>query len=742
MAGGNPSSNTPALDEETPFERRVGHHPGLFAVFFAEMWERFSYYGMRALLLFYITKGFLQYSDTRGYAVYGAYTALVYMTPFIGGMVADRFIGQRAAVIVGGSLMAMGHLLMTLQFEVSFFVALALLIVGNGFFKPNIGTILGSLYSNERLKAKRDGGFTIFYMGVNLGAAMAPLLCGYIGETYGWHYGFGLATIGMMIGLAIFIAPTIVTQSMIGVGAVTTAATLIWTGSQQTVWVLGVNIFVAVALLVAMVFALWALANGGLPSEAGAFKHPIAKQVDVPGADYREPAIAAPDRAVFMRNISGVLACTALIVPVFAWLVYAQAVAGYVLITVGVIALGYIIFEAVRVTKVERERLFVILVMAFFSMLFWAFFEQAGSSINNFTDRNIDRVTEARHITEADVGHTLDLAVNQEQLGYIADHGVFTRERFEELVQRNAVEASADPAPESPQRPLRQFWVLDASLVGETLQAWPDAAGEPTEFVLSEDTSGPSGAHVGGSFPLRVTENLIGRSHRELFTLDRLDAARSAAQAAGQSEVHQQWMISADHVGMGVEGAEIPASVFQAANPVYILIFGLVFTALWTWLAAKNREPSTPVKFIFALLQLGLGFVALYVGAMNADARGMVGMSWLLLAYLLHTTGELCLSPVGLSMVSKLSPTRMIATMMGAWYLATAFSQYLASMIAALTGGGEEGAEAPTSVPIPLESLHLYDAVYLKIAIASFIAAVILGALTPLVKKWTHGESV
>ena len=380
--------------------------------------------------------------------------------------------------------------------------------------------------------------------------------------------------------------------------------------------------------------------------------------------------------------------------------------------------------------------------MAFFSMLFWAFFEQAGSSINNFTDRNIDRVTEARHITEADVGHTLDIAVNQEQLGYIADHGVFTRERFDELVQRNTLEEAADPAPESPQRPLRQFWVLDESLVGQTLLAWPVAGEEPVEFVLSEDTSGPGGANVGDTFPLRVTENLIGRNHRELFTLDRLDAARAAAQAASQSEVHQQWMITSDHIGMGVEGAEIPASVFQAANPVFILIFGLVFTALWTWLAARKIEPSTPVKFIFALLQLGLGFVALYIGAMYADARGMVGMSWLLLAYLLHTTGELCLSPVGLSMVSKLSPTRMIATMMGAWYLATAFSQYLASMIAALTGGGEEGAEAATSVPVPLESLHLYDAVYLKIAIASFVAAVILGALTPLVKKWTHGEAV
>ena len=802
MAGGNPSSNTPALDsDETNFERRVGHHPGLFALFFAEMWERFSYYGMRALLLFYMTKDFLNYGDERGYEVYGAYTALVYMTPFIGGMVADKLIGQRAAVIVGGSLMAMGHLVMTQRNETLFFVALALLIVGNGFFKPNIGTILGSLYSHERLKAKRDGGFTIFYMGVNLGAAMAPLLCGYIGETYGWHYGFGLATIGMMIGLAIFVAPTVVTQSMIGVGAVATAATLIWAGAQQTVWVLGVNIFVAVALLTAMVFALWALANGALPAAAGAYSQP----------------------SLLKRNLALVLGATALFVPLFGFLVWASSVAGAVLSLVGYVALGYVLFEAFRISRapglrtaivfaligvwivgsvivplvvpwfsqdlatmpqayanplqtltlvevgsvslsawntiilvlfiallvelglsmrvksVDRDRLFVILVMAFFSMLFWAFFEQAGSSINNFTDRNIDRVSEARHITADEVGQTLDLAVNQEQLGYVADHGVFTREEFDTLTAR-AASQEHEALPEVVRSTAtRLFWRLDESLVGQTVEVWGNPAEAPTPVVLTANATG--NVVVGATVPLHITENLIGRPHVELFTLTVLDAARAEAQKLDESEVHQSWRITEEHVGMGVEGAEVPASVFQAANPVYILIFGLVFTALWTWLAKNNREPSTPTKFVFALIQLGLGFAALYIGAMNADARGMVGMTWLLIAYLVHTTGELCLSPVGLSMVSKLSPARMVATMMGAWYLATAFSQYLASIIAALTGVHEGGGEEAMTLPAPIESLHLYDDVFLKIAVASMVAALLLAALTPLVKKWMHSEA-
>ena len=160
-----------------------GHPTGLYTLFFAEMWERFSYYGMRALLILYMIKGFLGFGDQDANAVYGAYTALVYMTPFFGGMIADKLLGSRVCVVIGGVLMAGGHLLMTIEQEFWFFNALGFLIVGNGFFKPNISTIVGNLYPEG--SPKRDGGFTIFYIGINLGAALAPLLCGYIGETYG-----------------------------------------------------------------------------------------------------------------------------------------------------------------------------------------------------------------------------------------------------------------------------------------------------------------------------------------------------------------------------------------------------------------------------------------------------------------------------------------------------------------------------------------------------------------------------
>src|SRR5688572_11022644 len=238
-------SAAPSPQSAVQHETLLGHPVGLYTLFFAEMWERFSYYGMRALLLFYMLKGFLGYGDSDAYAVYGAYTALVYMTPFFGGMIADRLLGPRRAVVLGGLFMAAGHLMMTIENSFSFFTALALLIAGNGFFKPNISTIVGSLYPPG--SPKRDGGFTIFYMGINLGAAMSPLLCGYIGETYGWHYGFGLASLGMVTGLAVFVAPTIVTQLMIGLSALSATFGLFFYHPNNAM-AIGVNVFTGVSL--------------------------------------------------------------------------------------------------------------------------------------------------------------------------------------------------------------------------------------------------------------------------------------------------------------------------------------------------------------------------------------------------------------------------------------------------------------------------------------------------------------
>ena len=233
----------PRAQQETLF----GHPAGLYTLFFAEMWERFSYYGMRALLLFYMIKGFLGMNDGRAYAVYGAYTALVYMTPFFGGLLADRLLGARRAVVLGGLLMAAGHSLMTIEREWAFYGALALLIAATASSSRTSPRSWRTLYPQG--EPRRDGGFTLFYMGINLGAAMSPLVCGYIGETYGWHYGFGLATIGMLTGVAVFVAPMRITQALILAGALATSASLFFL--HDNAYQLAVNVFVAVALAAA-----------------------------------------------------------------------------------------------------------------------------------------------------------------------------------------------------------------------------------------------------------------------------------------------------------------------------------------------------------------------------------------------------------------------------------------------------------------------------------------------------------
>lgn len=653
-------------------ETLFGHPVGLYTLFFAEMWERFSFYGMRALLVFYMTKGFLDYDDGEAFAVYGAYTALVYMSPFFGGMLADRLLGARRAVVLGGVLMAAGQLLMGVPDRIVFFVALALIITGNGFFKPNISTIVGSLYPRDSVK--RDGGFTIFYMGVNLGAAMSPLLCGYIGEKYNWHYGFGLAAVGMLTGLAVFVVPGGVARVTIMLGAVAAAVGLFSEHSSNP-YSTGVNIFVGIALLTAAVIAWIAIGRGGLPADAG----------------------LPPDRERLHRPVAGlfsaqhlVYAGTLLVVPLFALLVSGFALvradkrpavlipdsvverleqsdsamvrasaevakeaskpAGLVVVLAGLLAAGYLGLETLRLDKIARERMFVIMILTFFVMLFWAFFEQAGTSVNNFTDRNVDRVFDSastKVIAADDVGNTIDIEPTQAQLGY----------------------------------------------------------------------------HNGD----------------KLFTINVLDDLREKHKQKREERLAIAWEVAPDNIGMRVATVddEIPASVFQSVNAIFIVVFGLLFTALWTYLGVRGIEPSTPLKFALGLLQLGLGFVAFWYGAKHADERGMVFVGWLVLGYLLQTTGELCLSPVGLAMVVKLSPIKLVSTVMGMWFLATSFSQYLAAIIAQFTRVQSPAGQAG-AMPPPTETVGIYGEVFIKIAIVAISSSVVCLALVPLLKRWMH----
>ncbi|HEY4105255.1 MAG TPA: peptide MFS transporter [Polyangiaceae bacterium] len=484
-------------------------HPRVLAyLFFAEMWERFSFYGMRALLVLYLTKSFL-FSDNAAYAIYGSYSALVYTTPVIGGLLADRLLGYRKAVVLGGVLMACGHFAMAVQNLAVFYFALALLICGNGFFKPNISSIVGRLYGPG--DPRRDSAFTIFYMGINLGALLSPLGCGYLGERFGWHWGFGLAGIGMIVGLFVFLR------------------------------------------------AQRLLAGIADPPDGAALKRAIA------------PGISR-ELAVYLATILALFVV---------WqLIQHDRLVGALLIVFGIVVLVGLLVVLLRSRdRVERDRLAVALVLTLFSVVFWAFFEQAGTSMSLFTDRNVNR---------------------------------------------------------------RLF-----------------------HFV-------------------------------------------------------------------------IPASQFQSVNPLFILLFAPAFSALWLYLERRHQDPSTPLKFGLGIVQLGLGFVALYFGAFESRATGVVPMFWLVLGYLLHSTGELCLSPIGLSMMTKLSPPRITGMMMGVWFLSSAFAQYAASLIAQLTGVGG-ASSAARATPKAVDTVMVYGSVFHGIAEVALVVGVIVIALSPFIARRMHG---
>ncbi len=499
-----------------PAEEILGHPKGLFVLFMTEMWERFSYYGMRALLILYLTKHFL-FGDRDAGLLYGSYGSLVYAMPVIGGLIADRYLGYKKAIMFGAILLVLGHFGMAFEgppsqvvdgevvretlYEQIFYLSLALIIVGVGFLKASISTIVGQLY--EEHDPRRDAGFTIFYMGINIGAFVATLACAYLGETYGWKYGFGLAGIGMLVGLVTFIGGD---KHLQGVGAPPETA-----GLSERIAGVSKEVLIYISAFAAVV-VVWQL---------------IQRTGDL----------------------------------------------GILLTVFGTIVVAWVIWYSLsKCTPIERDRMLTMLLLIVLSVFFWALFEQAGSSLTLFTDRNVN----------------------------------------------------------------------------------------------------------------------MG----EVFT----------------------------------------AGMFQSLNPMFIIMFAPVFAWIWVKLAQKDMEPSTPMKFGLGILQVGLGFVALMIGASFAGEDGKVAVFWLALMYLLHTTGELCLSPVGLSMVTRLSVAQIGGIMMGVWFLSSAFATYVAGMIAGAMAIGSDGAD----VSIGLESLAVYVGVFEKLAILAVSIGVLLMIVSPWLAKKMH----
>lgn len=492
------------------FQMRT-HPRGLYILFFAEMWERFSYYGMRALLVLYLTKHFL-FTDGQAYGIYGAYTTLVYVTPVIGGVLADRYLGQRKAVLFGAILLVLGHLGMAVEGEPVtnaaqrdgtvmniFYMSLALIIAGVGFLKANISAIVGELY--PKTDERRDGAFTLFYVGINLGAFAGALISGYLGETFGWKYGFGAAGVGMLAGLIVFVWGK---PLLLGAGESPNPARL----KKKIFAGLSLEWIIYLATLVGVV-VIW----------------------------------------LFIQDVN-----------IVKWTLY---------ITFPLVYLYIITTSVMTLEPHARNRIFAALFLISIQVLFWALFEQAGSSLNIYTDRQVDRT---------------------------------------------------------------------------------------------------------------------------------------------------------------IFGQEVVASVFQSLNAMYIIVLGPLFAALWVWLGKRGMDPSAPAKFGLGVIQLGLGFLVLVWGAKAAGVN-LTPVIFIFLIYLLHTTGELCLSPVGLSAMTRLSVPKMVGLVMGAWFLASGAGNFAAAQIARLTaadGGGED------------QVLSVYSNVgWLAVGVG-----VGLIVISPLIKKMMHLDTL
>ncbi len=627
-----------------------GHPKALLILFFTEMWERFSYYGMRALLIFYLTQHFL-FSDERSVVIYGAYTALVYVMPVIGGTLADRYLGSRKAVTFGAILLVMGHFGMafegsraenTLVYEGAeyeltiegrgddvvnylvteegrapiafgeggivfqdaapaglpatipsgeyqttvdkdplflsiFYLSLALIISGVGFLKANISTIVGDLYRQG--DPRRDGGFTIFYMGINLGAASASILCGWLGTAYGWKYGFGLAGIGMLFGLLVFLWGQ---KFLAGLAEPPDPAKLKEKafGPINKEW--AVYLGGVLMVLVSWVLVMNEAFVGDLLNMFGLFMAGVIIYLSL--FVFGKPESGGHN--ALSKGLFG-LGFAIMAVPIL-W--SAAATVGWagpvpqVLITwpmaIGGLMVGaVVVLDVMNIPSVDRDRMLLALFLICLQLPFWALFEQAGSSLNLFADRVVDR-----------------------------------------------------------------------SVFG-------------------------------------------------LFT--------------------------------------VPAAVFQALNAIYIFLLAPVFAWLWIALAKRGAEPNTVAKFGFGIFQLGLGFLALVWGISMTGSTALVPVVWIFVIYLLHTMGELCLSPVGLSAVTKLSVPRVVGMLMGAWFLASGFGNYLAGIIAKSTGAETVGGQI-----VDMEAAKAqYADVYMNVGLVAVVIAVIVVALSPFLKKLGHGRA-
>jgi len=585
----------------------LGHPAGLFVLFFTEMWERFSFYGMRSLLILFLTTSFVdggwEWTRENASALFGSYVGLVYLSTMLGGYFADKVIGFRWAVVVGAVLMTLGHASMALETEFSIYLGLVLLVFGNGFFKPNMTSIVSEMYKDR--PEKKDGAYTLFYMGVNAGAFFGILLCGYLGEKVGWSYGFGLAGIFMFFGMLQF-------------------------------W-LSQNIFGDIGLK---------------PNKESKAK---AEALDT---DKRNPFSPLQLAAIAFSAIVALL-----------WLINdpAAKISGgkvnlfsflgsngnsIAIVSALVVFIVLLVYRFTQYSKITKEKLIAVTFFAFLTIFFWAIFEQSPNSLTIFANDYTDRVL---------VGNWSVIFLVVNSLITILPLVIIT-------------------------------WVL-ILLFKQTFKLYAVA-----NIILSI------------SFII-IWAIAIWMLTKDYYTAGYLSLSDATLQT-----------LKIDKVTTAL--TEVPATWFSTLNSLFIISLAPLFSKWWE----SKYNPSANLKYGIGmgLLALGMACVAFGASGIEPGAKtASVSMIWLILVYLFHTMGELCISPVGLSYVSKLVPARMIAFMFGVWYLAVAIG---------MKGAGMFGENIDK-----IANEHGLSYFFWMLTIISIIVAVFSVAMTPVVKKLMHG---
>ncbi|MCB9222954.1 MAG: peptide MFS transporter [Crocinitomicaceae bacterium] len=699
MQGNNSNNNF--------FETQVlGHPAGLFVLFFTEMWERFSYYGMRALLVLFLISspglGGWDWSIGEALSLYGTYTAMVYLTPILGGYVADRIIGYRKAVVIGALFMTLGHASMALESELFLYFGIGFLIIGNGFFKPNMTSIISHMYKD--FPEKKDGAYTIFYMGVNAGAFLGIMLCGYIGESVSWSYGFGLAGIFMLLGMFQFM------------------------------------------------FAQKILGNVGLAPEKGSQGE---LENDNPSSDgLGEPVIEGKGDKFnpftmldkILMGVSAVIATVWIIndplssiagIDLFNFQIGGLSGSNFSILFALALFIFLLISRILRYGSIVMDKMVVVAIFAFFTVFFWAAFEQAGGSMTIFANDFTDRTMSGTYST---IFIVLDVIITVVPIGIIS-WVLFKlfKKTFKKYALSNIILASS----------FLFIWViviwkinrnLDSTAyvavfdnvktttineeTGEeeiTYQAFSEGY-ELTEYdeVLRDTTTviEPVELRLGATFEIVEKK----RGGFKYINPDEVEAYRDRQIFKGLPSK----IVTATVIEIKDNEVEIPATWFGILNSLFIIMFAPLFSRLWE----SKYNPSGPVKYGLGLILLGIGFGVLAMGSASIGSGDgtevvLVSVWWLTFAYLFHTLGELCLSPVGLSYVSKLVPGRMIAFMFGVWYLAVAIGNKTAGLV-----GGQVEAIAEKY------SISTFFLIFTLIPIGMGVLAILL---SPIIRKLMHG---